>query len=124
MKQGTVNKAYLSILNLSELKFPYKISREIYKMKNSLKEIVEFGAQEELKIIKGYNGEVRNDGSFAFVGVDKKERTRDCFNDLQKWQENEVDLEIKPILLTEADCDSQKISVSDIENLEGFIIFE
>lgn len=129
MKQYSVNKAYSSLMNLSELMFPYKKSREIYKLINVLKEIVEFGAKEQLKIIKDYNGEMGDDGSFNFTGIDKEERTRNCFNDLKKLNESEVDLEITPIILTEAECETaweskNMITPADMSNLEGFIIFE
>lgn len=125
MKQIKINQAYGAFLKLLELKFPIRISREIYKQSNILKEHYEFFVQEQDKIIQSYHGRVVNaNGLVNFDGENAEERSRKCFEELNQLNESDVEIEIKPILITETDYGDQIISPSDIGSLDGFIVFE
>ena len=124
MRQNKINKAYGAFIRLLELKFPIKISREIYKQSNILKEHYDFFMREQNKIIQSYHGEVNENGVVNFDGEDFEERSHSCLTELNQLGESEVEIEIKPILITETDYGDQIISPSDIGNLDGFIVFE
>ena len=124
MTQIQTNKAYLALTRLCELRFSFKKSRELYNLTILLKTIFDFGAKEEIKIIQNYNGTICDNGVISFEGIDKRERSQNCTNELKELQESEVELVFKPITLTEADYGNQEIIPSDIGNLNGFIIFE
>lgn len=124
MKQIKINQAYSAFLKLLELKFPIKTSREIYKQSNILKEHYEFFTREQDKIILSYHGKVSANGLVNFDGENAEERSRKCFEELNQLNESDVEIEIKPILITETDYGDQTISPADIGNLDGFIVFE
>lgn len=124
MKQIKINKAYGAFIKLLELKFPIKISREIYKQTNILKEHYEFYVQEQDKIIQSFRGTIDANGSINFDGDDSRERSRKCLDELTQLNESEVEIEIKPILITETDFGDQVISPADFGYLDDFIVFE
>lgn len=124
MKQLKINQAYGAFLKLLELKFPIKIAREIYKQSNVLKEHYEFYMREQDKIIQSYHGNVNANGLVNFDGENAEEISRKCCEELNQLNESEVEIEIKPILITETDYGDQIISPADIGNLDGFIVFE
>lgn len=126
MKQSEINKAYNSLLKLSELKLPYKKSRDIYKMLNLLKEHFQFYVREQQKIIAFYKGTIDGQTITFNEGTNDERITtaNKCFGELTQLTEGEVEIEIQPVIITETDFDNQSISPVDFDNLNGFIIFE
>lgn len=122
MKQYKINQAYNSIKNLLDMKFPIKLSREIYNLSNILVTHFEFSGREQKKIIDSYGGKINPDGSISFGGKD--EEMQMCLDDLNELMNSDVDINFRPITINEKDYSEKIISPSDIGNLDGFIIFE
>lgn len=104
------------------MKFPIKLSREIYNLSNILITHFEFSGREQKKIIDSYGGKINPDGSISFDGKD--EEMQMCLDDLNELMNSDVDINFRPITISEKDYSEEIISPSDIGNLDGFIIFE
>lgn len=118
MKQAQIVTAYNIINKLSDKKINLSTAFQIYKLKNKLKEYYDFQFEEEKKLLDLYNGIIDN-GSLNFQNQDDANK---FVEEMQKIADIEQDLEISPVLLS---CSEDiQLSVNEIKQLEGFIIFE
>lgn len=118
MKQAQIVTAYNIINKLSDKKINLSTAFQIYKLKNKLKEYYDFQFEEEKKLLDLYNGIIDN-GSLNFSN---QEDANKFVEEMQKIADIEQDLEISPVLLS---CSENiQLSVNEIKQLEGFIVFE
>lgn len=115
MKQSKIINAYKIIDKISDNKLNLHTSYQIYKIKNSLKDIYQFQLQEEKKLIEEYNV-VIDDGKLKF---NTPEIASEFLDKLNEIGDNECDIDIVPV-----EIDSNEnilLSIREIEQLEGFI---
>lgn len=121
MTQYKVNKAYGALSRLTEFKMPVKKARALYTITKKAEEHFNFAVQEEKKYIAECNGKINDNGSVSF---ETPELFKEFQEKLMELNESEVDLDIQPLILTDADIGEQSISASDMYALEGFVSFE
>ena len=121
MKQININKSYPSIMRLCEFKLPIKKARQIYRISKEIREIFDFAVAEEKKSVAECHGAYNPDGTVKFSSQGDFEQFQCRMEELNN---SEIDWKIEPVILTEDDIGAQTISVSDIQDLEGFVIFE
>lgn len=121
MIQEKINRAFPSLVKMRDLNLPVKKARAIYKIYIATEEICSFAASEEKKYLDEFRGTLSNDGTIDF------QTPEECASFKEKFEElchSDVELDIEPVVLTEADLGDQRLTPGDIYNLEGFVIFE
>lgn len=121
MKQLRINKSYPAILRLCEFKLPIKKARALYHISSEMREHFEFAASEEQKCVAECHGEYKQNGAVQFTNQEEFEKFQNRMDELNN---SELEWNIEPVVLTDSDIGNQCISVSDIRDLEGFVIFE
>ena len=91
----------------------------LFRMKQKLREIVEFQAEEEQKLVDKLGGKITETGQIIFAGDDEK---RAFIEEKKKLGEMKIDPAIEPIRI--APDKIPEINMDEIEALQGFIIFE
>lgn len=121
MIQNNITKSYNALKRLSEMKLPMKKAYELYGVIKDVEELFQMGLNEEKALIDEYKGVISNDGSITFPTPEDAKEWRDK---VAKLEAREIEWDHKPVTLTEEDMDSQTISVADMGDLEGFVIFK
>lgn len=121
MKQIMINNAYPVISRLCTIKLPIKKARALYYMAADLKKHFDFAMNEERKLISQFDGKLNSNGTISFASADMFSGFEEAIEDLNN---SIVDWDYECIVLTEDDIGDQRISASEIENLEGLVIFE
>lgn len=118
MKQKQVLKAYIVLISMGT-KATGKTALSLFRLKNRLKELVDFQAEEEVKLAKKHGGEILDNGTIKF---DDDEQKRQFLDEKAALGEMDIDPEIEP---ARVQIDAvPEITLSDIESLDGFVIFE
>ena len=91
----------------------------LFRMKQKLKEIVEFQSEEEAKLVDKLGGKITETGQIIFAGEEEK---RAFIEEKKKLGGMEIDPAIEPIRI--APDKIPEINMDEIEALQGFIIFE
>lgn len=91
----------------------------LFRMKQKLREIVEFQAEEEQKLVDKLGGKITETGQIIFAGDDEK---RAFIEEKKKLGEMKIDPSIEPVRI--APDKIPEINMDEIEALQGFIIFE
>lgn len=121
MTQHEVNKAYPALMRLSESRLPVKKARGLYEVTKKAEEHFQFAIAEERKYIVEFNGQERPDGTVSFASPEDFAKYQEKMTELNTL---EVEWDIEPVVLTEAEIGEQPISPADIHSLEGFVTFE
>jgi hypothetical protein len=66
MKQIQINKAYTSLNKILNMHFPIKKAYQIYLLSKKLNSILDFFLEEERKLIKKFNAEIKENGEVSF----------------------------------------------------------
>lgn len=119
MTPNQVTDAYKAILRLSNTVFPYKIARNISKLKKRLAEEVDTISRMEKAIVEKHGGEIRKDNSVAIEGREQAEECADELNEF-RLQDDDIDL---PVVDLSKYASFIQISPSDIDALEGLVMF-
>lgn len=119
--QKQINNAYTSLAYLSRLKLPIKVSYDLYKMVKITEEKFNFSIEEEKKLLDCYNGTVDEQGVIHFKDGDSVTKFNKEHEELLAL---EHDLDIDPVIVDMNTVDDQRISITDIINLEGFVSFK
>lgn len=120
MTPNQITSAYKAIIRLSNAVFPYKTARSIAKLKRRLAEEVDTISDTEKRIIEKYGGTVKKNGS---VTIEDREQADACVEELDGFREQEDDIKL-PVVDLSKYVDSIRISPSDIDALDGIVIFE
>lgn len=121
MLQGKINKAYPALKRLSEYRLPLKKARLLYTMTKKAEECFEFAVQEHRKSVEEFNGTVNRDGTISFASPEMFGKFQDRTSEIQNF---DVEWDIEPVKLVESEVADLKVSPSDINDLDGFVIFE
>lgn len=120
LKQKDVIAAYKAILELAEVRFPYRTAREVYALRRRLREEYEVVAERELTLAKELGVETLETGKF---------RTRDpaaaeAFRRRHEEQMNEeAEITLPAVDLSEF-AETLQVSPDCLEALEGIVAFE
>lgn len=121
MKQERINKAYISLVKLRDYNLPVKKAYAIYKLLSIVEDAYNFAVTEERKYLDEYGGTIKGGTEIVFETPEKCVAFKTKIDELY---ETDVDIDITPVSLTEADMKEQTLTPADIENLDGFVIFE
>ena len=121
MKQSQIIQAQPSLKKIVNMHFTAKKAYQIYLLSKKVNSIIDFFIEEERKLISKFNAEIKENGEVIFKNAGDAQNFREAYAALQNF---EVDLELPPVILTEADVQDKELSPADIFNLEGLITFE
>lgn len=121
VNQKQINNAYTSLAYLSKLKLPIKVSYDLYKMVKVMEERFNFATEEERKLLACYEAEFDEQGAVHFKDGDSMEKFKKEHEELMAL---EHDLNIEPVTVDMNMVDDQRVSITDIINLEGFVSFK
>lgn len=121
VNQKQINKAYTALVYLSKLKLPIKTSYDLYKMVKMMEEKVSFVIEEERKLLACYNGNVDEQGAVHFKDEDSATKFNEEHEELLLLEHN---LDTEPVVIDMNTISDQRISMTDIANLEGFVSFK
>jgi hypothetical protein len=121
MINTTMDKALSAFSALSRVRGQVrgKTALDLFRMKNALKESVDFQAEEELKLVDEYGGVITDTGTIIIADKEKREAFLKARRELGEMacevnaEPVRVDLEKNP-----------DITMEDIEQMDGFVIFE
>lgn len=117
LTQNRAVVAYTTIMNMGQ-KVSGKPAFALFKLKQTLKGIVEFQSEEEMKLVEKYGATVTEDG--RILPGDDAEK----FAELVKEKEELGNMECD-VVPVEIDLDSiPEITMNEIEALDGFVIFK
>ena len=91
----------------------------LFRMKQQLRDIVEFQSEEEAKLVDKLGGKITESGQIIFAGDEEK---RAFIEGKKKRGSMEIDPAIEPVRI--APDKIPEINMDEIEALQGFIIFE
>lgn len=120
MTPPQIMDAYKATLRLSNTVFPYKVARNVARLKRRLEEEAEIISDTEKAIIEKYGGTVDKNGH---ASVGDPEKANECAEELNDFRKQEDDIKFQVIDLSKY-INTIRISPSDIEALEGIVIFE
>ena len=117
-KQKYIIKAYKSILKIASGELPLSVAYSFFKLKQALTPQWEFQIEQERMLFEKY--ELRQlDGEFTFNSEEDRNEFMQKIEDIGMLH---VDIEVDPVHVR-LDSDL-KMSMEDVENLEGFVVFE
>jgi len=121
MKQYQINKAYKTLLKLTDFKLPVRAARDIYMLARQLEPSYSFELQQERKLAEQHGAQYDKNGMPLFATKDDAKAFQ---SELSEMINLEVELDFKPISIS---CDifgDQLITAAEIASLEGFVDFE
>ena len=116
--QGKALNAY-STINRIRNKIKGKDALNLFHLKNVLQENVDFQVEQERSLIEEYGGTVTETGAVLIEDKDKRLEFQQAYRELQ-----EMECEVKTEPLTMSIDRNPDITLDDIEQLDGFIIFK
>lgn len=120
MTPNGVKNAFKAIQELSGVVLPYKVSRNLSKLKKRLGEELDTVAGMEQALIKRYGGKIEKNGAIKISGADAQ-AFADEFNALMAQNDDSIKL---PTVDLSKYTDMIRISPGAVEALEGIVIFE
>lgn len=97
-----------------------KISYSLYKLLKRIQEELDFYAKEEEKLVETYADGIDEKGKVIFSDEQKKKM---FFNEIEKLQNTNIDLDFSKIDISLADIQNIKLTPSDFYLLENIINF-
>ena len=97
-----------------------KISYSLYKLLKRIQEELDFYAKEEEKLVETYSDGINEKGKVIFSDEQKKKM---FFNEIEKLQNTNIDLDFSKIDISLADIQNIKLTPSDFYLLENIINF-
>ena len=117
-----------ALQGMTQMRLPYAKARDIYKMYKKFEEEYNFFIQEEIKLVNEFGEKdeqgkpiVYKNGTVKFSDIESKNKYEAKLTELGA---QESDIQVKPIVLKEADIGEQVISPETMGKLEGIISFE
>lgn len=119
MKHGKAVKAYKAILRLSGQALTLRDAYALHGLKKALAGAWEFQLEQERAIIDRLGAEITADGNLEFRAVDEAEEYRAKMRELADMEAQD---DVSPVKIKLQD--GIRISVHDMEALEGLVKFE
>ena len=109
--------AYATLMRMSTTQMPIKAARALYSIRRAIEPTYEFCVEQEQVIVSSHEGKVNN-GSITFTDEEKAKSAQQALQDLYS-QEAEYDRE--PVELALDDVAGCKLTMNDLDALEGFV---
>lgn len=119
MKQYVINGAYDTLVGMSSLKLPVKVSYDLWRIVKKLEEPHAFYEQQRIKFVEEHHGVINN----GYVTFSSKDDENAFINDINELLNMEIDFDIQPAKVPLSTFGNQTIAVSDIARLDGFVEF-
>jgi hypothetical protein len=116
--QGQALKAYTALMGMGR-KAVGKAAFSLFRMKQQLKTVIDFQAEQEQAMVERHGGQITEDGKILFAEVEQRKAFAKERAELERM---EIDPEIPEITMKAKDIPD--ICMDEIEALEGFIKFE
>ena len=97
-----------------------KVSYSLYKLLKKIQEELDFYSKEEEKLVETYADGIDENGKVIFSDEQKKKM---FFNEIEKLQNTNIDLDFSKIDISLADIQNIKLTPSDFYLLENIINF-
>ena len=97
-----------------------KLSYSLYKLLKKIQEELDFYSKEEEKLVETYADGIDEKGKVIFSDEQKKKM---FFNEIEKLQNTNIDLDFSKIDISLADIQNIKLTPSDFYLLENIINF-
>lgn len=110
--------AYATLMRMSTVQIPIKAARDLYTIRKAIEPIYQFCAEQERVIVNGYNGKIAN-GTISF---DDEDNTKKAQKDLQDLYALEAEYGLDPVTVHLDDIINCKMSLNDMETLDGFVV--
>lgn len=120
LKQKEAVAAYRAVLELAEVRLPYRTAREVAAMRRRLREEYETAAERELALAKELGVEALETGKFRTKDPAAAEAFRRRHEE-QMAEEAEIDL---PAVDLSGFTEMLQVSPDCLEALEGIVVFE
>lgn len=121
-------KSMSALQEMMQMRLPYAKAKVMYKIYKNFEDEYKFFVQEEIKLVNEFAAKdeqgkpiVYKDGTVKFDNIESKNKYEAKLSELGNLKS---DIQIKPIVLTEADIGEQIISPEIMGKLEGIISFE
>ena len=121
-------KSMSALQEMMQMRLPYAKAKVMYKIYKNFEDEYKFFVQEEIKLVNEFAAKdeqgkpiVYKDGTVKFDNIESKNKYEAKLSELGALKS---DIQIKPIVLTEADIGEQIISPEIMGKLEGIISFE
>lgn len=119
MIQKHIISAYITLSHLGGIQMPVRCAYQLYQLRKKLESSYQFCAEQERMIIEKYHGSVKN-GVISFADEDNATNAQ---NALRELNEMTVEIEFDPVTINMNDIQSGSVSIDDIANLDGFVVF-
>lgn len=119
MIQKHIINAYITLSHLGGIQMPVRCAYQLYQLRRKLEASYQFCAEQERRIIEKYHGVVQN-GMVTFTDEEAAASAQDA---LREVNEMTVEIEFEPVTIKLDDMQSGSISMDDIANLDGFVVF-
>lgn len=121
-------KSMSALQEMMQMRLPYAKAKVMYKIYKIFEDEYKFFVQEEIKLVNEFAAKdeqgkpiVYKDGTVKFDNIESKNKYEAKLSELGAL---ESDIQVKPIVLKEADIGEQVISPETMGKLEGIISFE
>lgn len=115
---GKVLSAYVA-LNRVRNKVKGKTALDLFRLKNAMKDSVDFISEEEMKLVNEHGGAVTETGTIIIADKDKRAAFMTARKELDMM---ECDVEMSPPVVNMEN--NPDITMEDIEQLDGFVEFK
>lgn len=119
MIQKHIIDAYITLTHLGGIQMPARCAFQLYQLRKKLETSYQFCAEQERMVITKYHGTVQN-GMISFP--DESDATM-AQAALREISEMTVELEYEPVTVKLDDLEGGSITMDDIANLDGFVVF-
>lgn len=119
MSPSQIMQAYRAIQELSTCVFPYKVTRNLHKLRRRINEEFDTVLVAEQAMVKQYGG-TYSDGTYNFTDMVKAKAFHEAYS---KWLDQQDDLDL-PVVDLSKYPDAIQISEAAIDALECVINFE
>lgn len=121
-------KSMSALQEIIQMRLPYAKAKGVYKIYKNFEDEYKFFVQEEIKLVNTFGAKdeqgkpiVYKNGTVKFDDIESKNQYEAKLSELGAL---ESDIQVKPIVLKEADIGEQVISPETMGKLEGIISFE
>lgn len=118
VKQGQIIQLNNVIAQVYTQKMPFETSYKLYKLREAIKQQVEFNDEKTKEVVEEYDLKPNENGVVVFTDAKVEEQVR---TKLQELSDLEVDIDWVPKDI--AVNNDLNLSINDIEALKGFFNF-
>lgn len=118
MKQHQALKAYTTIIALGK-RATGQTAFALYKLKQQLKQLVDYQAEAETNLVEKYGGKIADNG---IVVIEDEENRRKFVAEKVQLDNMDIAKEVAPVTIIPEQIPD--INIDEIEALNGFVNFE